>query len=566
MVGDTPHDDAVQPRADLCRIGRPPVLLNNRQRNVLHDIISRMHVAQPRSGDAVHPVGVFLQFHRPINRGVIVRRLRQSMPRVLIAQLKQETSTFNPLPTFYEDFRVEFGDEIPTTYRGTRTELAGAIDVFDDAGIEIVPTMAAAAVSGGPIHTPGLERIFEEMAESVRSAGNVDAAYICLHGAMAGEYEPDPEGRVMTTIREILGDIPVVISIDLHAVITDRLISAANLVVPYHTYPHIDHYETGTRAATNLLKLLDGSVQPVTVRVELPMLVRGDELITKTGKFGEAIRMCEEIEGSAGGLAAGVIIGNAFTDVPALQSNVLVATDNDPQRALQEAEKIGRFMWEHRELFQAELTSLDDAIAQANATDGLVVFSDAADATASGASGDSNAILKGLYDSRFSKRALVPIIDAPAVAAAFAAGVGAEVDVTLGGTRDATRFTPVARRVRVKSLHDGSFRYENGTPADAGPTAVLVDGSIHLLVTSRSVYVVGRRVFEEHGLNPVDYDLVVVKSPNGFRTWYESIASLIVPVDVPGSTSANLKSLPFEHCIRPIFPLDEEIASPFSDS
>ena len=78
------------------------------------------------------------------------------------------------------------------------------------------------------------------------------------------------------------------------------------------------------------------------------------------------------------------------------------------------------------------------------------------------------------------------------------------------------------------------------------------------------MFVVGRRVFQSHGLEPTDFDVVVVKSPNGFRTWYESIADRIVPVDVPGSTSANLKSLPFEHCVRPIFPLDDNVPSPFA--
>jgi microcystin degradation protein MlrC len=92
---------------------------------------------------------------------------------------------------------------------------------------------------------------------------------------------------------------------------------------------------------------------------------------------------------------------------------------------------------------------------------------------------------------------------------------------------------------------------------------VLTAGSVSLLITERPVYVVGRRVFQEFGLAPQDFGLVVVKSPNGFRTWYESIASLIVPVDVPGSTSANLKSLPFQNCVRPIFPLDEEVPPPF---
>lgn len=484
--------------------------------------------------------------------------------RVLIAELKQETSTFNPASTCYDDFQITLGRDIITSYRATKTEIAGAIDLFEaDGRFELVPTFAAASVSGGPIVTADLDRLLGELTEAVGEHRNVDAAYICLHGAMAGEDEGDPEGRVLTDIRNILGDIPIVVSLDLHAVITDRMVNAADILVPFHTYPHVDQYETGERAARNLIRLLDGTAKPTTARVKLPMLVRGDELITATGRFGEAIRMCQAVENSEAGLAAGVIIGNAFTDVPALQSNVLVTTNDDLDLANREAERIGRFMWESRELFQADLTSLDDAIAAALDAEGLVVFSDAADATASGASGDSNAILKGLLDARFPKPALVPIVDAPAVAAAFDVGVGEVIDVPLGGTRDAGRFQPVTVKARVKSLHDGQFEYEDGTHDNAGRVAVLVSGTIHILVTERSVYVVGRRVFQAHGLEPADFDLVVVKSPNGFRTWYESIASKIVPVDVPGSTSANLKSLPFRHCVRPIFPLDDNVPSPF---
>jgi microcystin degradation protein MlrC len=484
--------------------------------------------------------------------------------RVLIAEVKQETSTFNPLPTLYEEFRIYLGEDIFTAYRGTKTELAGAFDIFDEDGrIELVPTVAADCVSGGPIATPDLDRVLGEIEASVRDQTDIDAAYICLHGAMAGADEGDPEGRLLRNLREILGDIPLVASLDLHCVLTDRMVEHADILVPYHTYPHTDHYETGQRAARNLLGLLDGKSKPTVARVKLLMLVRGDELITATGRFGEAIRMCQEVEASESGLAAGVIIGNAFTDVPALQSNVLVTTNGDAAAAQESADRIGRFMWENRELFQANLTSLDESIQQANETDGLVVFSDAADATASGASGDSNAILKGLLEGGFSKRALIPIVDAPAAAVAFEAGVGATIEVSLGGTRDPGRFNPFGVTARVKSLHDGRFTYENGTVGNGGQTAVLIVGSMHILVTERSVYVVGQRVFQDHGLNPADYDLVVVKSPNGFRTWYESIASLIVPVDVPGSTSANLKSLPFENCVRPIFPLDEDVLSPF---
>jgi microcystin degradation protein MlrC len=479
--------------------------------------------------------------------------------RILVAELKQETATFNPALTLYSDFRIYRGPDVMTAYRGTKTELSGAFDIFDEDGrFEIVPTMAADAVSGGPIATGDLDRLLSEIEQAVRENSEVDAAYICLHGAMAGQDEGDPEGRLLTNLRAILGNIPLVASLDLHCVLTDRMVEAADILVPYHTYPHTDHYETGQRAARNLILLLDGKVKPTVARVKIPMLVRGDELLTATGRFGDAIRMCQEVEASETGLSAGVIIGNAFTDVPDLQSNVLITTNNDAETAQREAEKIAQFMWDDRELFQATLTPLDEAIRQAREADGLVVFSDAADATASGAAGDSNVILKGLLADQFPRRTLIPIVDAPAVAAAFDAGVSAELTVNLGGTRDFTRFQPVSVTARVRSLHDGGFTYENGTVGQGGRTAVVIVGAISLLVTEKPVYVVGRRVFQAFGLEPQDFDLVVVKSPNGFRTWYESIASLIVAVDVPGSTSANLKSLPFQHCVRPIFPLDEE--------
>ncbi len=483
--------------------------------------------------------------------------------RVVVAELKQETATFNPVPTRYADFRVCRAADIPLAYGSTRTELSGALNVFQREEIEVLPTFAAAAVSGGRVEKTDLDRLLNELLEAVRPHARADGFYIALHGAMAGVGEDDPEGRLLEELRRVVGPAPVVASIDLHAVLTERMLSAADMLVPYHTYPHVDHFETGQRASRILLRLIRSEIRPTTARVALPMLVRGDELLTATGCFGEAIQECQRIEQSAGGLIAGVIIGNAFTDVPSLQSNVLVTTDDDEHRAAVEADRIGKFMWDRREMFQASLTPVDEAIRLAEDTDGLTVFSDAADATASGASGDSNAILRKLLDRGYSGAALLAIVDAPAIERVFRAGVGATLQTPIGGACDPERFQQIEITANVKSLHDGQFTYEDGTQAVAGRVAVIKVGRIHILVTERPVYVVGRRVFQQHGLEPEDHDIVVVKSPNGFRTWYESIASRIVAVDAPGSTSANLCSLPYKNCRRPVFPLDCEVPSPF---
>ena len=323
------------------------------------------------------------------------------MKRVLLAVFKQETSSFNPALTPYEQFHIHCGPDLIPAYTNTATELAGALDVFATANIEIVPTLAANSVSGGPVDTAALAQISQALLDEVRNNAPVDGAYIVFHGAMHGVDEMDPEGHILTAVRNILGPVPLVISLDLHAIITDRMVALADSLVAFHTYPHTDQYTTGQRAANNLLKLLSGEVRPTLARIKLPMLVRGDELLTATGKFGLAIRQCQTFEAAPTGLAAGIFIGNPFTDVPDLQSNIIVVTDNDPQQAEQQATHLAHFMWDHRHQFVAPLKSLESAVALAQETTGLTVFSDAADATASGAPGDSNAIIKFYVSSNY---------------------------------------------------------------------------------------------------------------------------------------------------------------------
>ena len=490
------------------------------------------------------------------------------MKRVLLAKFNHEVGSFNPQLTYYDDFTIHRGADLLEATRSSNSTLAGNIDVLEArSDIELVPTYGAwCNTTGGLVAGPDMERLISELLAAVEAHAPVDAVCLSLHGAMAGETEIDPEGRVASGIRQIVGDVPIVAAMDLHAVISQRLVDAADALVFLHTYPHTDMRDTGQRAARLLLRQLDGDVKPTTARVSIPLLARGDELITASGRFGEAIRRCQEIEASLGGLAAGVIIGNPFTDVPDLQSNAIVTTDDDPAQAQELALELARFMWENRPYWIPKLTSLEQAVRLAEETEGLTVFSDAADSTASGASGDSNAILKGLLQYNYSKRALIPIVDAPAVEAAYRTGVGGRFTWPLGGTLDSERFAPVELPLYVKSLSDGAFTTEFGYVVPPSRTAILTSDNLTLLVTQEAAPIVGRKVYQSQGHDPADYDLVVCKSPNGFRTHYQPIAARIVAVDVPGSTSANLKTLPYQHCVRPIFPLDDGVVPPFAEA
>jgi microcystin degradation protein MlrC len=484
------------------------------------------------------------------------------MTRILIAECKQEVSSFNPVPSGYEDFVVWRGNELFKVHRGHGSEVGGSLSVFDtEPNIDIVPSFGARAItSGGALQGAAWNRLSQELLDAIANAGPVDGAYFALHGAMAADNELDPEGFLLQQARDVLGRVPIVASLDLHGILTDRMLRFGDAFVPYHTYPHVDFFETGVRAARLLLKVIHESARPTVARVKIPALVRGDELITETGALGECIRRAQEIEASPTGLAAGMMIGNPFTDVPELCSSSLVITNNDQLAADEGAVELANLFWRHHTKMQMPLTSLPDAVRLARETEGTVVLMDPADATSSGASGDSNAIVRALIDAKYPGRGLIPLVDPPAVRQAFAAGIGASLRVHLGGALDSARFSPLELEVKVRMLSDGHFLSESfRQPWCSGDTAVLQSGNFTFVVASRAVSLYDRSFFYAHGQDPQQFNVVVVKSPHCERHMYASWCSKLINVDAPGSTSANLHSLGHTRCPRPIYPLDGDV-------
>jgi microcystin degradation protein MlrC len=485
------------------------------------------------------------------------------MPTILVAECKQEASSFSPMRSHYEDFSVSVGPELLRRHDGVKSEMSGALRVFgEQADLTVVPAYSARAItSGGPVAAAAWDRIARELLEAVRSAPPANAVYYSLHGAMEAENEHDTEGYLLAETRKILGErIPIVVSLDLHGICTDRMLAASDAVVMYHTYPHVDFYQTGERAARLLLRVLSGEVRPTTAAVTIPALVRGNELITATGLLGTFIRQAQAIEASEGGLAAGMFIGNPFTDVPDLCSKSVVVTDNDPARAEREALAMAEGFWRVRERLQQPLVPLGEAVRIAAESPGTTILTDAADATSSGAPGDGNAILAALVQAGYGKRVLAPLVDPPAVRAAFAAGVGQPVTTPVGGALDPGRQRPLPITAVVRMLSDGRFASEShGDIWNAGPTAVLEGSCFTLVVTSRAVSLYDRSLFLAHGLDPARFDAVVVKSPHCQERFYQAWADRLVNVDAPGATSANLKSLGHTKCRRPMFPLDPDV-------
>ena len=483
-------------------------------------------------------------------------------PRILIVECMQEISSFNPVPSQYQSFRIERGGEM-RSQAGLNTALGGALPVFQAAGMEPVFTISARAGSAGLLSADGWGRLSAEILEAVEAGAEtgINGVYFSMHGAMGADGELDPEGYLLAETRRIVGErTQIVISLDLHGVLTDRMLRQINGLAIYHTYPHVDFADTGRRAAQLLARIIDEKLRPVIARVAIPALVRGDELVTKSGCYGDLLREAQRIERDGTALAAGIMIGNPFTDVPELCCQVVVVTDGREDVAEREAIRLAEEFWPLRHRMQGKFISLDRAVAQAATIDGPVVFTDAADATSSGATGDSNIILTGLRDHHYRKRVLAQIVDSAAAAAAHKAGVGATIEVTLGGTLDQTRFTPMPVTARVRSLSDGQARLETmKLGLDAGPTAVLTFDNFIVVVFSHTLSLFDRAMYYSNGLDPRDFDLIIVKSPHTEYHMYDAWVEKNFNIDIPGSTSANLPTLGHTNCARPIFPLDEGI-------
>ncbi|MFM8990683.1 MAG: M81 family metallopeptidase, partial [Alphaproteobacteria bacterium] len=378
------------------------------------------------------------------------------MARILVVECMQEISSFNPVESRYEQFVVQRGQEVFDLQRGMNTSIGGALEVLEATpGIELVPAYSARPFSAGILSRDGFARLSSELLDHVRDrAAGIDGVYFSMHGAMGAVGELDPEGYLLEQVRAILGqEVPIVISLDLHGILTQRMLRQVDGVTIYHTYPHVDFADTGARAARLLLRILGGA-RTTIARVVVPALVRGDELVTETGVYGQVIRQAQKLERDGTALAAGFMIGNPFTDVPELCSQAIVVTEGDAATAQREAIRLAQGFWPDRALMQGRLVALDDAIARAMTLEGTAIFTDAADATSSGASGDSNAILRGLLDAGYAGRVLAPIVDPAAVEAAKRAGLGGRFRARVGGAFD-KRFAPLELDVEVDLLSRG---------------------------------------------------------------------------------------------------------------
>jgi microcystin degradation protein MlrC len=488
--------------------------------------------------------------------------------RVAIGQLWQETNTFNPWPTTradFEAFGVIRGPELVERMAETN-ELGGFIQSLRawPERPEIVGLVRLPAWPAGLAGADTLAWLRDEMVEVLSRALPVDAVLLALHGSLAAAGAPDVEGEVLDAVRALIGPrTPLVATLDLHANVTERMVWAADALVLYHTIPHIDVIETGERGAAVLGRILRGA-RPVTAFQKLPLVAPVERANTQDPQsISYGIReMLQSWEGEPRVLAAGLATVQPWLDIPELGSAAVVVTDGNAGLAREKCRELAAFVWGRRRDYLSELPSVEEGVRIAfGEADGLVVLGDGADATTSGSPGDGTHLLREMLKYDWPRPALVTLVDPDLVAEAARRGPGAAFAASLGGRRDHRFSTPVQAVVRAANLFNARFvmsgHLARNMPFDMGPSAVLRVGNVHIIVTSRSGPHFSPQLFQAAGLDPFAAQLLIAKSPCGFRAAYQDRAKRMFVVRSSGCAPSDFWSYGYRNIQRPLWPWDE---------
>lgn len=488
--------------------------------------------------------------------------------RIAIGQLWQETNTFNPRLTTrqdFEDFGVLRGDELVEQMADTN-ELGAFIQSLRrwPNSPEIVGLARLPAWPSGIATRETMGWIRDELRAALQRAGHVDGVLLALHGAMVADGTSDVEGDILQLVREFVGpEIPIVATLDLHANVTRLMVSNCNALVLFHTAPHIDVFETGLRGAEVLRRIVLEREKPTMSLVKLPMVAPVECANTQDPQsisFAHRVRL-QDLERQPNVLAAGLATVQPWLDIPELGTAVVVVTKNNAPSGDRIAHEFAREVWESRQSYMPTLTEPADAVREAFETPGLVVLSDPADATTSGAPGDSSQLLREFLKYDWQRQVLVPLVSPEIVEQVRSVANGESLTIAVGGKRDPYS-QPMPLQVEKVREFAGRFvisgHLAKNLAIDMGDCVVLSHGHIALLVTSRSGPHFAPEFFRAAGFDPFADGVLVAKSPCGFRAAYAPHAALIRVVRTRGCAQPDFWNLPYHNIPRPMWPWDNE--------
>lgn len=488
--------------------------------------------------------------------------------QVLTAEFKHESNTFNRNLTGYDAFRgkfLYFGEEAVTKRSDANTELAGFLDSAQKHGWNVEHVLSTTAEPSGMVTRDAFDRLAGPIVEAAkRRKDSLSGILLGLHGAMVTEFCEDGEGELLARLRAAVGrDIPIAITLDLHANVTPKMCELADIIVSYKTYPHVDMRDRGRQAGDILHRAMKGEIKPHTIRVHLPMLDETSTGRTDIGPMIEWVARGVEYEKHPDVFA--VSINSAFgnADIADVGPTVLVTCQGEDADHFAFANRIAAEMWEGRHTSYNTYYSVEEAaaICKAHRSSKPIVVADYADNPGGGGYGDSTELLRALLEAQVENACFGPLLDPEVAQELRARAIGDTVTVDIGGKTDA-RFGggPLTLTGTLLLVSDGVFTGNGpmigGLQLSFGKTAVLRVDGIDILIVSHVTQMLDLQQFAAFGIDPTKRSVVALKSMQHFRAAFEPIADKVIVCDSGALCTLQLEKLPYRNVPRPIFPLD----------
>ena len=475
--------------------------------------------------------------------------------KVAICEFTQESDSFNPIVTgidFFERGKISEGRSFYEFNAGTQSAAGGMLDVLEREGIEPVMLYSMrTASSGGPVGDDVVARFMEKTSAMLEKALPVDGLLVSLHGATLSESCDDVCGYILESLRKIVGpSVPVAASFDLHANITSRMQANADYICGYRTYPHVDFFSTGSRAASLLVAKLKGKTAAKTYRITLPLIAPAGSYNTLRGRFSEIIKAGHAMTEAGRILDFTVFQAQPWLDVKEIGANIITIGE-DEREAKACAAELAKMLFDMREDFRQNLFTIDEVIrkAEANRSGKPVVLCDASDSVGAGACGDSAALFGRIKALDSDVVAALYLKDRPAVAELWDSEPGSVRHVKIGSSMCRTFCEPVEADVQVISRHKGDFLtdlpFRPGAVHSCGRVVVVRWRNVSIILCENIVRTGSLELYSAFGVEPLYCQLVNVKACTSFRRIYEPVALEICETDTPGAASAVLERLPF---------------------
>lgn len=497
--------------------------------------------------------------------------------RVLSAQLSHETNTFSNVPTTLASFAgrvLLYGEDVALKFKGTQTELGAHLDAADQYGWELVQPFAAHATPAGRVDDAAVEHFCEALVSAAQQG--VDGVILALHGSMVSGSHQDVEGYLLSRLRATVGrEIPIMVTLDMHANVTQAMAKHANAIIGYRTYPHVDQYDVAAQACALLERTFSGQCAAPMVHVFKPPLLDGCDHGRTNNPAGPMPHLLKKaraaLEHAKGIDSIAVFAGFPWSDIHEAGPSIVVTGLVDRDQASDVINELKSDLWRMRAETSLKLVASEQVaeIAAAFAArwksgDKPLVIADFTDNPGHGAPGDGVALARAMLATGTTRAAFACICDPAAVQACFEAGPGACIELSIGACKYPEIYgQPLNVKVEVLSCSAGKLVLDGpmrrGTPLSLGKSAVVAVGGLRLVLSTNNLQTQDLQYFKSQGIDPAHCAVLVVKSQQHFRAAFEPIAAEIVLADSGGFVSPDLSRLPYRNVRRPVWPLDAGI-------